>query len=473
MPLTSLGRAFLSLLLSLAHPADSISLTGVLRGAFFGHSDRELFLHVQKGGFLRLGAQEEGLESVQISLDKLQRLRESIRPLAPAPAARRVREELGLQWLAGSEELCCIEDELSERGQFGLTLMQGVAELLESDTVRPGHLHSGQRNVVRIMNIHKAKGLEARVVFLAAPTQGLPLQVDSALTADGQGLFCLRRHRKLLAHPPDWPRLAAEEMAFLEAERTRLLYVAATRARETLVVGRWSGTHGSAICPWLPLEDFLSGCPELPVPAEATAPVGTALSDELPEKDEALAHCSTPSWQRSAVTASNKAHGFRSTLPSDPGQGEGKDWGDLIHKLLEQLVLRPDLERSQLENLARWFTLERPHLTPYLGGALDLLETIRAGDFWQRVLQSNQRLAEVPFGRRAGNQLLFGVIDLLLFQEDGWSIVDYKTDRKLVEELLAAYAPQLEEYSRSWTAITGEKVHSAGIFAVREGKLAT
>jgi len=164
---------------------------------------------------------------------------------------------------------------------------------------------------------------------------------------------------------------------------------------------------------------------------------------------------------------------FNWATAEDRGQGEGKDWGDLIHKLLEQLVLRPELERPQLENMARWLTLERPHLTPYLGGALDLLDRIRAGEFWQRVLHSKERLAEVPFGRRSGSQLIFGVIDLLLSQEEGWDIVDYKTDRKRVEELLAAYAPQLEEYARSWTAITGEAVLSAGIFGVREGKLVT
>ncbi len=479
LPLAPLGRAFLTLMHTLANPADNISLTGVLRGQFFGHSDRELFLHCQAGGFIRLGTEQEGLVSVRDSLHRLSQLRESIRTLQPGAAARHLIEELGLHWLAGHDELHSIEDELSERGQAGLTLVQAVVELLEADTIRPGHLHSGQRNVVRVMNIHKAKGLEARVVFLAAPTQGLPLQVDNALSEDGRGLFCLRRHRKLLAHPPDWHRLAEQELAFLTAERTRLLYVAATRAQEVLVVGRWSGSHGSAVCPWLPFEEFLAGCPELPIPPRTDAEAHqmlTTADQELRRRDDLAADqlaCLLPSWRRSAVTASNKSKGFRSTLPADLSQGEGKDWGDLIHKLLEQLVLRPDLKRPELENLARWFTLERPHLTPYLDGALDLLDKIRAGEFWQRVLQSKERLAEVPFGRRSGSQLIFGVIDLLLSQEEGWDIVDYKTDRKRVEELLAAYAPQLEEYARSWTAITGESVLSAGIFGVREGRLVT
>lgn len=479
MPLTPLGRDFLSLMLTLANPADSISLTGVLRGPFFGHSDRELFLHCRENGHIRLGVEESGLENVRESLHKLSRLREELRCLQPGAAVRVVIRDLGLTWLAGSEELTAMEDELSERGRSGLTLVQSVVELLEADLVQPGQLHSGQRKVVRVMNVHKAKGLEARVVFLAAPTQGLPLQVDSALTPDGSGLFCLRRHRKLLAHPPDWARLAQEESEFLAAERIRLLYVAATRAQEVLVVGGWSGTHGAAICPWLPLEEFLRESPELPMPPKLPPlPELPVLSaEEVLQRqqlaEESARRCRLPSWQRSSVTASNKIRGFRSTLPADPSHGEGKDWGDLVHKLLEQLVLHPQLQRPELENLARWFALERPHLAPYLEAALDLLDTVRASEFWQRVLQSNQRLAEVPFGRRSGNQILFGVIDLLLSNPEGWDIVDYKTDRKRVEELLAAYAPQLEEYAQSWTAVTGEAVTSTAIFGVREGKLVT
>lgn len=81
---------------------------------------------------------------------------------------------------------------------------------------------------------------------------------------------------------------------------------------------------------------------------------------------------------------------------------------------------------------------------------------------------AEQRLVEIPFGRREDSHLILGVIDLLLSQKDGWDIVDYKTDRKRLHELLAAYSQQIGEYARSWNAITGETVRSAGIFGVRE-----
>ena len=67
-----------------------------------------------------------------------------------------------------------------------------------------------------------------------------------------------------MAVPADWDNHVLQERAFLDAEETRLLYVAATRARDLLVVGRWAKPgHGG---PWGTFEQSLVRVPELPVP---------------------------------------------------------------------------------------------------------------------------------------------------------------------------------------------------------------
>jgi len=469
-PLQAHGHSFLCLLRSLAHPGDSIALTSVLRGRFFGHSDAELFLHRQAGGELRLGPGQGGSETIKPSLAALESLSERIRSLGPGAAAHLVIAELGLHWLDGYDELDAIADELSERGEAGLTLLQGVVELLEAGQIQPRNLHSGERDAVRILNVHKAKGLEARVVFLAAPAQGLPLQVDNLVTGDGFGAICLRRFRKLLAHPRGWHELAEQELAYLTAERTRLLYVAATRAREMLVVSSWSGSHAAANCPWVALAPFLKDCPQLEIPSPSNRYLKPIQQLEVPaSRNAARERCRQASWKRSAVTTNNKTSGFRSTLPLEASEGQGKDWGDLIHRLLEYSVRHPDCSRDQLLQLARWFSLDTPQLAPYLEAALEVVARVQATDFWSAVRSAQQRLVEIPFGRREHSHLMLGIIDLLLSQPDGWDIVDYKTDRKRMQDLLAAYARQIEEYARSWNTITGETVRSAGIFSIREG----
>lgn len=465
-PLEGLGQAFLGLLKALADPSDRAALVGALRGRFFGHSDSELFLHCQAKGPLRI-VDQPATSEVDSSLALLHRLREGVRRLAAGAAAQRIAEELALSQLQGADEIDSLVEELSEAGESGMTLSQSLSEILEAGTVLPRNLHSGQSDVVRIMNLHKAKGLEAKVVFLAAPTQGLPSQVDHALTHEGRGLLCLRRQRKLLAHPIHWEQQVERELIFLAEERQRLLYVAATRARDLLVVGRWTGTHGSAIRPWQELEPFLNGCPELDWDSseQRKMPTGPIAEQVCPENREV---CRTQSWQRSSVSLSNKKQSVRGLIRLANTGYSGKEWGDLIHKLLEQMVRKPHTERGQLAKLARWFTLETPQMAAAVEPALDLLEKVRASPFWSRILKAQERRVEVPFGRMVDRQQIFGIIDLVLRESDGWKIVDYKTDRLKREDLLQSYSSQIAEYANSWTAITGEAVIAAELFGIRE-----
>jgi ATP-dependent helicase/nuclease subunit A len=97
-----------------------------------------------------------------------------------------------------------------------------------------------QENVVRIMSIHKSKGLEFPVVFVA----GIAKQFNQR---DLHHFFLV--HKKLGFGPrfvdtdlrityPSLPQLAIKKRAKLEmlAEEMRVLYVAMTRAREKLIM---------------------------------------------------------------------------------------------------------------------------------------------------------------------------------------------------------------------------------------------
>ncbi|MBL8115431.1 MAG: PD-(D/E)XK nuclease family protein, partial [Acidobacteria bacterium] len=64
---------------------------------------------------------------------------------------------------------------------------------------------------------------------------------------------------------------------------------------------------------------------------------------------------------------------------------------------------------------------------------------------------------ELPILFREGDALVEGKIDLLFEEEDGWVLVDWKTDRvdtaaeRAARE--AAYAPQLRAYARGIEAL--------------------
>ena len=91
------------------------------------------------------------------------------------------------------------------------------------------------------MNLHKAKGLEADVVFLADPFGGMKPRVDVHIERKGDralGWFKVEKKSegsfaaKLLGEHADWDAARGRRGAVSAGRGDRLLYVAATRARE-------------------------------------------------------------------------------------------------------------------------------------------------------------------------------------------------------------------------------------------------
>ena len=135
------------------------------------------------------------------------------------------------------------------------------------------------------MNLHKAKGLEAEVVFLADPCGDRWRHVSKRVErhADGaRGWFSIekderQRVTRCSRSLPAGTQKVAEELRYLDAEEVRLRYVAATRARELLVVGRWAKPGNGR--PWGSFDQSLAEAPELPVPAKVAVPARPTAED--------------------------------------------------------------------------------------------------------------------------------------------------------------------------------------------------
>ena len=114
------------------------------------------------------------------------------------------------------------------------------------------------------------------MVFLADPAGGVQPRVDvhierTELKAHGW-LKIVRRAKgsyaeTLLGEHADWASHEAAELPYLQAEEDRLLYVAATRAREALVISRSAKRLKSPA--WGVLNDFLAPVTELPISTNA------------------------------------------------------------------------------------------------------------------------------------------------------------------------------------------------------------
>ncbi len=69
-----------------------------------------------------------------------------------------------------------------------------------------------------------------------------------------------------------------------------------------------------------------------------------------------------------------------------------------------------------------------------------------------------------------------GIIDFLFEEEDGWVIVDFKTDSVTEEKLqsfIDFYRPQVLAYASEWEKTFGYKVKEAGLYFALLGNWAT
>lgn len=103
-----------------------------------------------------------------------------------------------------------------------------------------------EHGCVRVMNLHKAKGLEGEIVVLANHKGSLGFAPVShrKQTRDGARRLhlCLYKknmyNQKPIAWDKGWSEEQAREQRYQDAERIRLLYVAATRAKSILIVNQ-------------------------------------------------------------------------------------------------------------------------------------------------------------------------------------------------------------------------------------------
>lgn len=164
---------------------------------------------------------------------------------------RRMFQDSGVSLLAGAlkdgeqrvallRSLQNLATAVAGAGPAGVADFVEYIEKLSAEEIDPGALAAGDEDVVRIMTIHGAKGLEFPIVFLlgaGAQFNTLRQRQTTQCDADvGVGLrFADYRARAMLVsarHHILQRRVAQRELE----EELRLLYVAATRARERLFV---------------------------------------------------------------------------------------------------------------------------------------------------------------------------------------------------------------------------------------------
>ncbi|MBI5725323.1 MAG: UvrD-helicase domain-containing protein [Planctomycetes bacterium] len=502
-------------LLAAAEPENRIAALAVLRSELFGFSDVELFEFVAAGGRFYYPAPRvaAGKSWSGKFTDAFARLNRHAGWLAniPGPAAvERIIDDLGLWALActradpsGAAGCLYKAVELIRSGKYDRWSSAGMVEylgmLLEGGMDLDGMAaRPPERAGVRIMNLHKAKGLEAPVVFLADPTgwqdKKPALHVSRFQENRSAGYLAVKQpgfHGKLLAIPDGWDQLAGKESQFLAAERLRLLYVAATRAGSMLCVSTRHGRENQN--PWHPLDEYLACATELKDPANYKffRPAAVEVTiDQAKAGVGGLARAWKKALEKTYQTGGAKALALEGDFLSGYGQEGAAQWGSVIHSLLDSAMRRPD---CQLAALARQALADNELPVNLADRAVETVRGVMESEIWRRARQAQQIFTEIDIqcpilpggqspmksGQTAATDLpgvVRGVIDLAFREPAGWVIVDYKTDTAPptgLETLIERYNKQLAAYADLWRQSTGQQVAETGLLFVRYGKYCT
>ena len=232
-------------------PDDELSVFATLRGPFVALSDEALLAYRHQMKSLHPLRPSEDLpltdltRPVQEALDLLRRLhsRRNHRPIVESLSdfldATRAHAGVAI-WPSGEQALANILRVLDHARRFdasNASSFRGFVERLEEEAERGGSseapvVEEGSDGV-RIMSVHRSKGLEFPIVILVDPTAPKTWREPSRHIDAEAGLFavplCGCAPRELLERRD-------EILKNDEEEALRLLYVAATRAKEMLVI---------------------------------------------------------------------------------------------------------------------------------------------------------------------------------------------------------------------------------------------
>jgi ATP-dependent exoDNAse (exonuclease V) beta subunit len=434
--------------------------------------------------------------------DKLRALRDSVPQLTPAEMFDAVLHVPGVltaiaRWGAMEQRLHNLEavrvliggyqDE--QRAERQAATINGLCQwlLTQDSATQPQSRHP---DAVQILTYHGAKGLEWPIVILTeleSEAKGSPFR----LVAENEGDPDWRQPLKgRVLHYWPWPYgdqakdvgldaaasaspEGARALATERLERTRLLYVGITRARDHLI---FAVTGKSPL--WLNELCDTTGAPlvrctadeihtgDAVFAARGNAPQPSASPDDQSTQQEfarptveAMTYLplrlrpSAASYSGQAAVAERHILGTRLSLAGD---ADMQATGEACHRFFA-CDDRSHAHDHRLDRAAgllrRWNAL---HLAPS-----DLVEASdRLQDFVKSRYGAGRVLHEWPVHATDGQQIIAGRIDLLIDLPDSFVIVDHKSfpgDIDIDGERLVAFAGQASLYARALQRATGRQ----------------
>lgn len=383
-----------------------------------------------------------------------------------------------------------------------------------------------EKNSVKLMTIHKSKGLQFPIVFVSGTNRRPDVrEVNSSFIFDvnmGVGAMVCDFEKGVKANTAAHRALEEDYKDRAAGEDTRLLYVALTRAEEKLIITAANKTSAKTgedeNKPLWPDNYFAFMIKRLPYISGAVKSIRltsdidvTPISDlpssvsaapfTLPDKQRLKKNLAyrypyekatvTPAKftatalgveaQGNETEEATTATAFYTGTPLFMKEGRpisGKELGDIYHCVMEHLDFSADSAEKELERLVREsFITEKEKSAVKTREIQAFLESglcrraVRSGKItreFKLFTTENHTGAENP--ENEDLSFIQGIADMFFEEEDGVVLVDYKTNKNTsAEELKREYGGQLRIYKKALEEMLGAKVKECWVYGFALG----
>ncbi len=496
---------------AVTHPGDRAAWISILRSSYCGLSLKSL--HALFAQYPRVAAPQVLQRVLRVTGDgqqclaaqilepaEFERLRAVVPPLLEAleaddvlPFASRLQRlwrDLGGPGLAQSpsdlldaESLFALIERMAPYGGLDVGALEKQMKKLFAS---PGT----DAQAVEVMTMHKCKGLQFESVILYGLHHGptsdrVPLvyfeQVGSKL------MLGPIKPRAREGHDPISRYLGLREKRRGDYEVDRLLYVAATRAKQRLhLVAELSVKDGAVAKPASGslLGRLWSSWPSVEVPPDvqqsdpAVPPIPAHRGSDLLRRELTALSAQSDRAREGLTRMTEVGAGYTQAYAWPATKSHERVLGTLVHAWLDHLgrhsgrdwsVDKLREQRGRIELQCRQIGLPQEQI---VDSAQEVLETLLA-------MMTNERGQDLLLRLDARREWALldtegkvSVLDLAISEKTGWLVVDYKTGRPAMDEsreafgvrMLARYAAQLARYCEQVSALDGRPARAALYF---------
>jgi len=490
-----------NLLRTIVDPWDELALIGLLRGPLVGLTDDAIVqlaggigapIGIVPGFASDLSLQDatqqqrlaRGRRLVQFLRDHAERpLQEFLHLVLETTGHEGIvlRQFMGLQRASNIRKVCALASGYSRSEAPRLRGFLRYLDDLAARQIREGEAaaHSDDSKTVTIMTIHKAKGLEFPIVFLADLAQGGG-RSDSSLAAlhkhggaATKAMNDVGEFKEPRIHTGITALRADEE----QAEQARILYVAMTRAKDHLFLCGAPKPKGAS---WMNALNDVYGVCEMADGHRFSGIGWEAVVRRHPER-AAQPNAAREITMQKGFNAKSIEHAiaplpivkreptrFAATVLADaPTEDVGevpaksiyaREWhglsamerGTLVHAFFERWDFRSD-PQTCIESLLRTAVISEDVAAELATDLQAIAHRVADSPLGKRIATATSLQREVPFLLQADGALISGTVDLIV---DDSVLIDFKTGAASQREKVA-YKRQLQLYAAAFQRLTG------------------